>query len=177
MSRPAPDPVILGLLKAQPSHGYELLEYFKATAQLGHSWTMSTSQLYAVLKRLERKGAIIGHEIAMQNAPPRFEYEITPEGTRLLETWLFDPVPSASIHQIRVFFLSRIYIANLLLYPIQGIVDAQIASCQQQRDQFIVQKQTSHSESEKLTLDYVINQLATAIDWLETNQFDFLTKN
>ncbi len=171
MSRPIPDEVILGLLKAQPAHGYELLECFKSRSQLGHSWFMSTSQLYAVLKRLEREGNITGREVTVNNAPPRIEYKITDQGNQQLELWLFNPQPSASVHQIRVLFLSRIYIANLLSLHPDRIVDSQIRSCQTQRARFINQKHSYHSEIELLTLDFIISQLDAAIHWLKNNQF------
>ena len=170
MSRPIPDEVILGLLKAQPSHGYELLDSFKSRSQLGHSWHMSTSQLYAVLKRLEREGAIIGRDVKVDNAPSRVEYKITHQGAQQLESWLFDPQPSASVHRIRVLFISRIYIANLLNIPTDRIIDAQLSACLSQRDRFIRQKQSYHSEIELLTLEFIISQLDSAIIWLKKMQ-------
>lgn len=173
MVRPLPDEVILGLLKAQPTHGYELLEYFRSRTHLGHIWTMSTSQLYAVLKRLEREGAIEGQEVAVQNAPTRVEYSVTETGLHQLETWLFDPHPSSSIHRIRVLFLSRIYLANLLVLSPEQIIKAQIQACQLQKDKFIEQKKRYRSDIELLTIEFVIQQLDSAIGWLKSSQFNF----
>lgn len=171
MSRPIPDEVVLGLLKAKPAHGYDLLEVFNSPAQLGHCWRMSTSQLYAVLKRLERNGSVCGKEVPVINAPSRIEYEITVQGSQQLENWLSEPNPSASVHRIRVLFLSRIFIANLLKQPTDPIVKTQIASCQRQRDRFYDQKENCKSDMEALTLDFIISQLDAAINWLETHQF------
>jgi DNA-binding PadR family transcriptional regulator len=171
MAQPVPDEVILGLLKAQPGHGYELLECFRSRAQLGHIWRMSTSQLYAVLKRLELEGAIVGQAVEAINAPKRIVYRVTEHGYRQLEAWLLDPHPSSSIHRIRVLFLSRIYIANLLSIPIEQIVTAQVQACQQQCEVFRVQRNTNPSEIEGLTLDFVIQQLESAIHWLKSSQF------
>lgn len=172
MDRSVPDEVVLGLLKAQPSHGYELLEYFRSQAQLGRIWTMSTSQLYAVLKRLERAGAIEGKALSTSNAPPRTEYEITALGDDQLINWLYDPNPSPSIHRIRVLFLSRIFISNLLNSSHKEIVAAQISSCQIQKDIFIARVKSKSSDIEKLTIEFVINQLNSAIQWLEESNFD-----
>lgn len=171
MARPIPDEVVLGLLKAKPTHGYDLLEVFNSPAHLGRCWRMSTSQLYAVLKRLERNGSVCGKEVDVLNAPSRIEYEITDHGCQQLDNWLFELKPSASVHRIRVEFLSRIFIANLLNHPRDPIVKGQIASCERQRDRFHSQKQTCRSDMEALTLDFIINQLDAAINWLETYQF------
>ena len=42
-----------GIVAARARHGYQLIDCFRDTAQLGRVWDLSTSQLYAVLKRLE----------------------------------------------------------------------------------------------------------------------------
>ena len=175
MNRPAPDEVILGLLKAQPTHGYELLEYFRSPASLGRIWTMSTSQMYAVLKRLSNNCDILGRVLDGPNAPSRVEYMVTGEGNQKLEAWLYDPEPSASIHRIRVLFLSRVYIANLLNTPLESIITAQTKSCQAQQEVLLEQRANSQSEIEQLTLDFVISQLISAINWLKESQFSINT--
>ena len=171
MDKLVPDEVVLGLLKAQPAHGYELLEIFRSRSQLGRIWTMSTSQLYAVLKRLEREGLILGQEIAAVNAPPRIVYEVTSLGEKRLNAWLFDCSPSPSIHRIRVLFLSRIYIANLLGILFGEIIKAQIVSCIDQRDHFIGRITKNGSQVEKLTINFVVGQLDAAIQWLQESDF------
>jgi DNA-binding PadR family transcriptional regulator len=55
MRVPVPDELILGLLAAEPMHGYQILARFEAPSELGRVWTMSRSQVYAVLKRLEQE--------------------------------------------------------------------------------------------------------------------------
>jgi len=53
MATITPDETILGLLAVRERHGYDLLDCFRDPSQLGEVWNLSTSQLYAVLKRLE----------------------------------------------------------------------------------------------------------------------------
>ena len=173
MNRPIPDQVILGLLKFKPAHGYELLDYFRSRSHLGWIWTMSTSQLYAVLKRLEQSCAIIGQEIDVLGAPSRVEYTITIDGEEQLNGWLFDQHPSASVHRIRVMFLSRVYIANLLCYPVDAILQSQITACQAQRYKFIQGQNQSQTEIERLTIDFIVQQLDSAISWLTDTTFIF----
>lgn len=167
MSRLSPDEVILGLLKAAPSHGYDLLERFRDPAHLGRIWNMSTSQIYAVLKRLEAEGAITGTPIPQPDAPPRVEYRITPKGEAQLEAWLADPLPPISIHRIRVVFLSRLYIATLLSEPTEGIISRQLAVCEAQLEKVRASIQSTPSAVERLTLEFVQGQLESAIAWLD----------
>ena len=59
------DLAVLGLLKDQPLHGYELKKRLGET--LGHVWGVSYGSLYPALARLERMGAI---EVVDPPAPP-----------------------------------------------------------------------------------------------------------
>ena len=167
MKRLVPDCVILGLLALQPAHGYELLERFKTKDQLGRIWNMSTSQLYAVLNRLHEEDSIVGKKLVPKDGPPRTQYTITDKGQSQVDSWLSETNPSTSIHRIRVMFLSRLYIADLLGEPLMGIFDNQISVCQSQSQKLFDKRQISDSWIEKLTLDFVQNQLRAVLNWLE----------
>lgn len=170
MRNMVPDEVILGLLEVHPTHGYVLLDRFRSKAQLGRIWTMSTSQLYAVLKRLDDNGAIKGHEVESQEAPPRIEYSVTEKGSRQLKGWLFEENPSTSIHRIRVMFLSRLYIASELGLPVQVIIENQIRSCKTQYQRLKSAYVEAGPTMERLTLEFVLGQLGAALKWLEQYQ-------
>lgn len=173
MKKTVPDEVILGLLKDIPSHGYELLERFRSREQLGRVWTMSTSQLYAVLKRLETQDLIRGQEVYDPNAPPRVVYTVTDAGAHRLAEWLYDPQPSVSIHRIRVLFISRLYIGSLLKQPLDEIIYHQKSVCVKQRQKLVKARKQTASSVEQLTLDFVIGQLETAIEWIENIPITF----
>jgi DNA-binding PadR family transcriptional regulator len=61
---------VLGLLKEQPLHGYELKKRLGET--LGFLWGVSYGSLYPALRRLEREGAIesVDPAPALSAAPP-----------------------------------------------------------------------------------------------------------
>ncbi|MBG0788011.1 MAG: PadR family transcriptional regulator [Anaerolineaceae bacterium] len=167
MSHISPDEVILGLLQAAPSYGYELLNRFRDSDHLGRIWNMSTSQIYAVLKRLESETAITGQPIPQPDAPPRMEYRLTPKGQGRLTAWLADPNPPVSIHRIRVVFLSRLYIATLLHLPTIDIIQRQSSVCERQLEKIQTNIESSSSPVEILTLKFVAGQLEAALDWLD----------
>src|SRR5215813_12827997 len=97
MSSLTPDETILGLLAVRARHGYELLDCFRDTSQLGEVWKLSTSQLYAVLKRLDAQGLTAGREVSTTDAPTRMEYKLTQAGEDRLQAWLNEPYPSPSV--------------------------------------------------------------------------------
>ena len=59
---------VLGLLKEQPLHGYELKK--RLTDTLGFLWGVSYGSLYPALRRLEREGAIEVVPEPLALAPP-----------------------------------------------------------------------------------------------------------
>lgn len=167
MSQLTPDETILGLLAVRARHGYELLDCFRDPGQLGEVWKLSTSQLYAVLKRLEAQGLTEGHEVAVADAPPRTEYVLTEAGKARLWMWLDEPCPSDSIRRVRVEFLSRLYIARLLNIPTLPIVERQKEACRKKRAELLVCLENAASGVGRLTLELVIAQLDTVLRWLE----------
>jgi DNA-binding PadR family transcriptional regulator len=167
MSQITPDETLLGLLAVGARHGYELLDCFRDPHQLGEVWRLSTSQLYAVLKRLESQGLTKGHEVIVPDAPPRTEYILTATGRETLETWLDEPEPSASIHRVRVEFLSRLYIARLLNIPTIPIVSRQKQACQVKRVEIARCLENSHPGIERLTLELNVAQLDVILQWLD----------
>lgn len=167
MSTLTPDETILGLLAADARHGYQLLACFRDPTQLGEVWNLSTSQLYAVLKRLDQQGLIAGKHIQSENAPTRTEYSLTDAGLERLKLWLDEPHPAASIRKVRVDFLSRLYIARLLNIPTTPIVRRQKAACLAMREELKLQRDQSAPGIGYLALDLVIAQLEAVLLWIE----------
>lgn len=167
MAQLTPDETLLGLLAQRPRHGYELLDCFHDPTQLGEVWKLSTSQLYAVLKRLEADGATVGCAVASADAPTRTEYRITEKGAARLQAWLDEPTPSASVHRVRVEFLSRLYIARLLGLPTIPLVQRQKQACRVKREELQTQLANAAPGVGRLTLELVIGQLDTILLWLD----------
>jgi DNA-binding PadR family transcriptional regulator len=162
-----PDETILGLLAAEARHGYQLLDCFRDPAHLGEVWNLSTSQLYNVLKRLEREGLLAGQQIESDSAPTRTEYTLTDAGRKRLEAWLEEAEPSSSVRRVRVEFLSRLYIARLLNRPTIALVKRQKHACQQHRMALIEQRVQANPGIHALALDLVIGQLDAVLDWID----------
>jgi DNA-binding PadR family transcriptional regulator len=167
MSQLTPDETLLGLLAAQARHGYQLIEVFNDPAQLGRVWHLGTSQLYAVLKRLDKHGLIVGREVTPSDAPPRTEYTLTAAGRERLHGWLHEPQPSASIRRVRVEFLSRLYIARLLDVPTLALVRRQKAMCQAELDAVRALLTQSSPGVEYLALELMIAQLQAVMGWID----------
>jgi DNA-binding PadR family transcriptional regulator len=167
MAQLTPDNVLLGLLAAHARHGYQLIDSFRDPSQLGEVWNLSTSQLYAVLKRLAAQGLIVGQEIESTDAPTRTEYALTEAGTGHLHLWLHEAQPASSIRYVRVEFLSRLYIACLLNIPTIPIVRRQKEACRLKRAELLEQRALLSPGVGFLALELVIAQLDAVLGWID----------
>jgi len=80
---------VLGLLKEQPMHGYQLSQ--ELADQQGGLFRVSFGSLYPTLRRLERDGAIERDASDRTGGRRKTVYRITPEGERLFLEWLAEP--------------------------------------------------------------------------------------
>ena len=167
MSSLTPDETIIGLIAVQARHGYELLSCFRSTHQLGRVWNLSTSQIYAVLRRLEREGWIVGREIVSEKAPARTEYTLTESGEKRLFVWLNEADPPASIRRIRVEFFSRLYVARQLNVPTDTVVQHQRVACLSKYAELAAERENAEPGIDLLALELHISQLEAVLGWIE----------
>ncbi len=106
---PATSYAILGMLSLAPMSGYELLANVEKT--IAHFWTISKSQAYSELARLEELGLVSGTDVAQEGAPHKRTYRLTDAGTAELDRWLeeagYEETKTRSHLLLKVFFASR----------------------------------------------------------------------
>ena len=83
---------VLGLLKEEPLHGYEVKNRFEA--MLGGTWEVNIGQVYTTLQRLERDGLI--RPVGPRGDRGKLLYELSPEGQKALNHWLASLTPGLS---------------------------------------------------------------------------------
>ena len=79
------EPAVLLLLHERPRHGYDLLE--KIPDVVGDGADVDLTNLYRLLRGLEREGLVTSTWDVGGRGPARRIYKLTPAGTRLLEAW------------------------------------------------------------------------------------------
>ena len=99
--------VILGLVRRQPIHGYELLQHWNEPNGIGMIWQVKPGPLYAALEKLEQMGFLDSSLIPGDSSPPRKEYRITLAGKLTFLAWMKTPVAAA--RDFRQDFLARLY--------------------------------------------------------------------
>lgn len=99
--------LVLGFLRNRPRSGYDIKKLFERSA--GYFWNAGESQIYAVLKRLERAGLIETTLEVQQDRPNRRVARLTPKGERALDAWLSSPAPQ---RYTKDDFLAKVFFAG-----------------------------------------------------------------
>src|SRR5919108_3770729 len=79
------EPVLLQLLSARPTHGYELLE--RLPALMGDE-RIDVGNLYRALRGLEEEGLVSSEWSADLPGPTKRTYTLTDDGRAVLQEWL-----------------------------------------------------------------------------------------
>src|SRR5438105_5564422 len=101
---------LLGFLRREPMHGYEIHQRLKDPAGLWLVWRLKQSQVYALLARLEGDGYISGVLKPQASGPTRRVYRLTRRGQARYRHWVRTPVPHG--REMRQEFLAKFYFAR-----------------------------------------------------------------
>ncbi len=119
--------LLLGLLMAQPKHGYQLYQDYEA--HFRPIWQVGRSKFYAALAALHDAGFLDVQTEFQDDHPPRKVYHLTAAGREHFAEWLYHPV--MPMRAVRVEFLAKLrFITLLSLEHPEQILDAQIEACQ-----------------------------------------------
>lgn len=97
------DHILLGLLRS-PQSGYDLKR--EIDTRVRYFWQAEFSQIYPVLRRLEKGGFVRSRTVASDKGPDRRVYSLTAAGRRELRDWVLDPPELGSF---RVEFVAKLY--------------------------------------------------------------------
>lgn len=83
---------LLGLVRQQPLHGYEIYQQLKNHALLSMLWMPKQAQVYALLRKLEQAGLLAATVETQQAYPPRRILHLTEDGLAAFSAWISNPV-------------------------------------------------------------------------------------
>jgi DNA-binding PadR family transcriptional regulator len=101
---------LLGFLRQQPLHAYEIHQTLLRAEALGLVWHIKQSLVYVMLERLEVEGYITASIEPQGSRPPRKILALTPDGQEAFAQWLVTPV--AHGRDFRLEFLAKLYFAR-----------------------------------------------------------------
>lgn len=102
---------LLGFVRPQPLHGYEIYQRLRASQMLGLDWAIKQSQMYALLTKLEEAGYLTAILEPQGAAPPRKLLHLTEEGEAAFANWISSPVYQREA--IEPELLAKLYFAQI----------------------------------------------------------------
>ncbi len=170
-TRPATEYALLGALMWGPKHGYEILQFLEAS--LGSTWYVGTSQLYSLLKRLERDGLVVSTVETQETRPSKRVFSRTPEGKEAFESWLHRP--TAHVGDLRIEFLAKLFFFHRLsLRGGSELLGAQVQVLEQIRERIKERQQKEKDPYNKLVLGFKMTTLEAWLQWLIKEATSFM---
>lgn len=170
----SPEFALLGFLYQEPTHGYEL--HLRLKNELGQLWHASQSQIYNILKRLEKNQYINGQQRTQEGLPDRKVFQLTEDGRKYFETWLRTPSGS-SVRSIRVEFITRMYFATSIdMHLATSIIKEQETEIKSglARITRLYEYTPPDQVYNRLSLDLRIRHLESTLTWLEGHREIFI---
>jgi len=161
---------LLGLLRAHPSHAYELHQLLQEGVEpLGLIWRLKQSNLYALLAKLEEAGYVASTVELHGTRPPRKILRLTPQGREAFAEWVRNPVEHG--RDFRLEFLAKLYFAAQAgASTVRDRLSLQRAACQRWIGDLEAQGAMSDSEQpfERLIYQFRVTQIEAILRWLDT---------
>ncbi|MBW1857042.1 MAG: helix-turn-helix transcriptional regulator, partial [Deltaproteobacteria bacterium] len=129
-------------------------------------WRLSMSQLYALLKRMEKNGVVLSKGEWQNNRPAKKIFSITQTGKEGFLNWVYSPVNH--VRNLRIEFMAKLFFINeLKLKRATDIIDKQIAILRETLHLLQHPKEKTMDEFQKALHSFKISQTTSAIEWLK----------
>jgi PadR family transcriptional regulator AphA len=169
--KPATEYAILGALMSERRHGYEILQFLETG--LGPAWRISTSQLYALLKRLENEGMLDSRMETQDTRPSKRVFSLRPPGEKKFNLWLKNP--SRHVRDLRIEFLAKLFFFHNLDIPgAQELVTEQTELLEQVKERLRKKKQSESDDYNRLVYGFRISTLEGWLNWLKSEAILFV---
>ncbi|MBU2498807.1 MAG: PadR family transcriptional regulator [Proteobacteria bacterium] len=162
-TKPSTEYVLLGILMSGPKHGYEIMQFLETA--LESTWRVSTSQLYALLKRLESQGLLDASVEPQKTRPSRRVFTLTDAGEKSFLEWLRSP--TEHVRDFRIEFIGKLFFFHRLsLGGGLALIDAQIQTLKRFQEKMRDRAKKGEDPFNKLVYGLKMETVACYIKWL-----------
>jgi len=170
-TKPSTEYVLLGTLFSGHKHGYEVMQFLEST--LESTWRVSTSQLYVLLKRLEREGLVHSSLETQETRPSRRVFSLTPPGKNAFLEWVRNP--TEHVRDLRIEFLAKLFFFHRLsLKGGDELVSAQVKALGEIKEGIRKRQERENDPFEKLVVGIKVMTVETWLQWLRKQATHFL---
>ncbi|MBN2059034.1 MAG: PadR family transcriptional regulator [Deltaproteobacteria bacterium] len=171
--KPSTEYAVLGALMSGPKHGYEILQFLEN--RLAPTWRFSTSQLYVLLKKLEKACLIRSSVRKQETRPAKRMFFLEPQGKKRFIQWISSP--TEFIRDLRIEFLAKLFFYQEL--SIKGgheLVMAQISLMEKLKQRIMKEKKMEHDPYHRLVLGFRAANINGWLRWLKNEAAPFVDK-
>lgn len=162
-ARESVEHLLLGALMAGPKHGYEILQFLEQSFDV--AWYISTSQLYTVLKRVERKQWVVSQIEIQETRPAKRVFALSPAGRAHFLAWLGEPV--RHVRDMRIEFIGKLFFSGHLdRKEVTHLVGAQQKILMKAHDSLSSKLALESSPFKRLVLSSKMNAVESWLNWL-----------
>jgi PadR family transcriptional regulator AphA len=157
---------VLGLLRREPTYGYELQRKLGGAAGIARVCRVEPAMVYAILKSLATRGLIEGRW-DRREYPPKAVYDLTPAGDEEFREWLRQPV--SRMREMRLDFLLKLYFGLLEGASLaRELTEAQLSACvDYAREIFAELEETEAGTFDEIVLQSKASAVRATQEWLE----------
>ena len=172
-TKPSTEYALLGALMTGPKHGYEIMQ-FLGTA-LGSIWHIGTSQLYALLRRLEGENLLCSSLETQDTRPSKRIFSLTAEGKELFLAWL--QTPTEHVRELRIEFLAKLFFLDRL--SLKGgiqLIKAQTQLLEQIRKRIKQREEKEKDPFNRLVFGFKMATVEAWLQWLVKQAKPFINE-
>ena len=166
---------LLGLLRREPLHAYEMYQRLRHDEPLGRIWQLKQSHLYALLARLEEDGLITGVTEPQGARPPRRMLTLTDAGVATYLAWVTTPVRHG--RDFRLEFLAKLACAaHEGSTTIAALITSQRDTCAEWLNDLHqrIAALPDQPPYDRLVLEFRAGQITAILAWLDRCQRELL---
>ncbi|MET8829940.1 PadR family transcriptional regulator [Streptomyces sp. NPDC004610] len=157
--------ILLGLLVAGPSHGYDLKR--RHDERFPEARPLAYGQVYQTLQRLVRDGLAEIDGTEADGGPERTRYRVTDEGRRELEHWAAEIAPPAPFVANEIF--AKVVVSILVSGdPAAYLREQRTAHMTRMRELTAVKAAPGARLPTVLSADYALTHLDADLRWMTT---------
>jgi PadR family transcriptional regulator AphA len=170
-TKPSTEYALLGALMSGPRHGYEIMQFLDTA--LGSTWHVGTSQLYVLLKKLERDNLLCSDLEIQDTRPSKRIFSMTPGGKKVFMDWLKSP--TKHVRDLRIEFLAKLFFFYMLsLKGADELINAQVQVLKQMREGIRQKREKEKDPFSRLVLEFKMITVEACIQWLVEQAAPFI---
>ena len=154
-------------------HGYEINKFM--SENLEGIWHISTSQLYALIHKLEERALVTSCISSSDNFLSKKVLTITQEGKRRFIDWVMSP--TLHVRDLRMEFLTKLFfLRHLNLHGGEELLEAQTVLLRDLREKVECDWGRQKDTFGKVVLGFRRAQFDACLSWLSSDAARFIEK-